>query len=180
MPLSAEDLRFNPPSFNRAVLSRTLEDLFDLQGELKPLIGERDQNTLVTTAGGQMFVLKVSGALEGPSVTDCQTRALQHLESTAPEIPVPRLIPNRHGHAASTITAAGAEHIVRLLSYLPGITFEDARDIPLGDVRLVGSFLGQVSRALASFEHPAADHFMPWDISNALIDSDELWATASR
>ena len=180
MPLSAEDLRFNPPCFDRAVLERTVADLFDLQAELEPLIGERDQNMLVTTPGGEKFVLKVSGSLEDPSVTECQTLALLHLERTAPEIAVPRIIPNRHGLAASTIVDDdGAEHIVRLLGYVEGITFDDAGDIAFDDLAAIGSFLGRLCHALASFQHPAADHFMPWDISNGLIDSDELWATAS-
>jgi Ser/Thr protein kinase RdoA (MazF antagonist) len=34
-------------------------------------------------------------------------------------------------------------------------------------------------RALTSFNHPAANHFMPWDISNGLIGSDQLWAYAA-
>ena len=180
MPLTAEDLRFNPPSIDPAVLTDTVVDFFGIEGELTPLVGERDQNMLVTTTAGERFVLKVAGSLEDPAVTECQTHALQHLERTAPEIPVPRIIMNRHGLAAATIVGDdGAKHVVRLLSYLNGVTYDDAGTITLSDARSIGLFMGEVSHALASFRHPAADHFMPWDISNGLIDDDELWTTAS-
>ena len=180
MPFSAEDLRFNPPSFDPAVLTRAAADLFDLRGELEPLIGERDQNMLLTTADGEKFVLKVSGALEDPLITEFQTCALLHLEKTAPEIPVPRIIPNRHGLSSDTLVGdGGTQHRVRVLSHLPGITFDDASDISLEDLRAIGVFQGRVCRSLASFQHPAAAHFMPWDVANGLLDSDELWASAS-
>lgn len=180
MPLTAEDLRFNPPSYDRDVLARAALDLYDLHAELEPLVGERDQNMLVTTAEGKKFVLKVSGSLEDPLVTELQTCALLHLEKTAPEIPVPRVIPNRHGLTADTFVGEdGTEHVIRLLEHVPGVTFDGASDIALEDLCAIGAFQGRVCQALASFEHPAANHFMPWDISNGLIDSDELWASAS-
>jgi len=180
MPLSAEDLRFNPPSFDRSVLARAAADLFGHRGELECLVGERDQNMLLTTAEGEKYVLKVSGSLEDPRVTDLQTCALLHLEKTSPELPVPRIIPNRHGLPSDTLVGDdGAQHVVRLLEHVPGITFEDAKGVGLEDLRAIGVFQGRVCRALASFEHPAAKHFMPWDISNGLLDSEDLWAGAS-
>ena len=98
MTLSAEDLEFSPPSLELALLKRALVDLFDIRGELEPLVGERDQNCRITTATGERFILKVSGSLEDPAITDCQTRALLHLERTcAGDLAVPRVIPNRGG-----------------------------------------------------------------------------------
>jgi Ser/Thr protein kinase RdoA (MazF antagonist) len=179
MPLSADDLRFNPPSLAAEVLSRAAGDLFGVHGEILPLVGERDQNTLVTTAEGESYVLKVSGALEDPLITDFQTRALLHLERTAPEIPVPRVVRNLHGQPSDHIVGAGEErHVVRLLTYIPGITFDDASAIADADLRAMGAFQGSVSLALASFRHPAARHFMPWDVSNGLLANEELWARA--
>ena len=74
MPLTVEDLRFNPPTFDQKVLGEAAADLFGVEGDLRPLVGERDQNMLVTTAGDERFVLKVSGPLEDTAVTESQTR----------------------------------------------------------------------------------------------------------
>lgn len=179
MPLSADDLRFNPPSLGGDVLARAAGDLFNIRGEMSPLVGERDQNTLITTAEGEKYVLKVSGALEDPLITDMQTRALQHLEQTTPEIPVPRVVPNRQGQPSDQLVGAGGVgHVVRLLTYIPGITFDEASDIAENDLRAMGAFQGCVSLALASFRHPASRHFMPWDVSNGLLADEELWACA--
>ena len=176
MSLSADDLRFNSPSFDRETLKAAAVDLFGVRGATVPLDGERDQNTLITTAEGEKYVLKVSGALEDPLVTDLQTQALMHLERVAPELSVPRVIRNRDKLASSRLLGASGEpHVVRLLTYLPGITFDEASAISREDLRAIGSFQGRVCQALASFRHPAANHFMPWDVSNGLLADPDLW-----
>jgi Ser/Thr protein kinase RdoA (MazF antagonist) len=181
MPLSADDLRFNSPSLDEQVLRRAAKDLFGIDGEFLPLVGERDQNTLVTTAEGEKYVLKVSGALEDPLITELQTRALLHIEQAAPDLPVPRIVRNRSGLPSDLLIGAGDQrHVVRLLTYLPGITFDDASAIAGEDLRAIGAFQGRVCLALASFQHPVARHFTPWDVSNGLLASDELWAYAAE
>jgi hydroxylysine kinase len=181
MALSADDLRFKAPNFHADVLRRAALELFGIRGELLPLIGERDQNTLITTDGGEQFVLKVSGAHEKPRITELQTQALLHLERTARDLPVPRIVRNRDGLASERLIAPGGNsHVIRLLTHVPGITFDDASAISDEDLQAIGNFQGRVCRALASFRHPAARHFMPWDISNGLVVDEELWSHAEQ
>jgi len=72
----------------------------------------------------------------------------------------------------------GARHIVRLLSYLPGLPFERGTFPTSAGLRAIGAFLARLCRALGSFSHPAARHFMPWDASNGLVSNASLWRTA--
>jgi len=67
---------------------------------------------------------------------------------------------------------------MRLVTYLPGITFDAARNVPAQSLEAIGEVQGKMCRALSEFDHAGADHFMPWDISNGLIRSDQLWAHA--
>ena len=124
--LTAEFLRFEPPRFSKARLLAEAERLFGVTGELKPLEGERDQNHRLTTAEGEAFVLKVSGATEDPGVVDFQIKALQHLERAAPDLPVPRIVETLEGRPAGAMASdEGQRHLVRLLTYLPGIPHDE-------------------------------------------------------
>jgi Ser/Thr protein kinase RdoA (MazF antagonist) len=65
---------------------------------------------------------------------------------------------------------------MRLVTYLDGTTFDDTQRLDSAAMRGIGAMVGALSTALASFEHPAADEFMPWDIANGLILDRELWS----
>jgi hypothetical protein len=55
--LTAADLRFNPPTFSKATLHDEIIKTFGLSGILKLLVGERDQNHLLTTDASQGLIL---------------------------------------------------------------------------------------------------------------------------
>lgn len=150
--------------------------LFGVTGKLKFLEGERDQNHLLTTEDGRRFVLKVSGASEDLGVVDFQIKALEHLERIAPDLPVPRVVPTLDGAPAGDICGeAGANHKVRLLTYLPGIPHSEGEDPSYKGVIAIGRFCGTLAKALADYQHPSARHFMPWDMNNGLLGSNTLW-----
>ena len=178
-PLTPEDLRFNPPCFGAAALLEIAAKQFGVSGTLGALEGERDQNHRLTTDDGRQFVLKVSGALEDPSVVDFQVQALLHLERVDPRLPVPRIQPTLDGAPSGEMRGDdGARHIVRLLSYLPGLPFEQGPAPSPRGLRSIGAFLARLCVALGSFSHPASRHFMPWDASNGLVSNASLWRTA--
>lgn len=180
MSLRPEDLKFNPPSFGDAAVRALLAEQYDLAGDLEPLEGERDQNLLLTTPEGLRFVLKISSPLEDPEVVDFQIRALLHLEAAAPDLPVPRVRRTRSGTSLSRIENEGKiVHRARLVTYLPGLTFESGAPPSLSGLRGIGRFQARLCLALESFSHPAASHFMPWDISNGLVVDDGMWAEAA-
>lgn len=178
-PLRLADLRLVPPTLPTAILASWATELYGLTGQLERLQGERDQNHRLTAPDGQQYVLKVSSALEDPATVDFQTKALLHLADAAPELPVPRVLPTLDGDHLTPRTAPdGATHVVRLLTYLPGISFEDGEVSPTALLQ-IGRFQGRLCRALADFRHPAAHAFMPWDLNNGLLGTDALWAGAS-
>ena len=180
MSLRPEDLKFNPPTFGHAAVSALLAEQYDLAGDLEALEGERDQNLLLTTPEGGRFVLKISSPLEDPEVVDFQVRALLHLEAAAPDLPVPRVRRTGSGGALSRLeNEAKIVHRARLVTYLPGPTFDCGAPPSLRGLRGIGGFQARLCLALEGFSHPAASHFMPWDISNGLVVDDGLWAGAA-
>lgn len=144
-----------------------LQSRFDRSGTIKALGSERDLNFLVTGKDGQNFVLKFSNSSEAAQVTDFQAMALAHIARVAPELPVPRIIPNSDGTLVAEITAGdGRKHMVRLLSWLDGVPIDESAYQP--DIAsMLGSVLASIGRALREFEHPGANYALLWDLKNA-------------
>lgn len=154
------------PNFSDDALRRIAETCFGKAGDLKSLVSDRDQNVRLST-GGDAWVLKVANAGEDPASIDFQNAMLLHLEATAPDLPVPRLVRTRDGAYIAEHTENGAVYKIRMLSYLRGRPLAETERSPelLEDL---GALMGRVSAALQSFSHPAA--YRPdflWALDNA-------------
>jgi 4-aminobutyrate aminotransferase-like enzyme/Ser/Thr protein kinase RdoA (MazF antagonist) len=168
--LSAEDLNFNPPRFAVDRLRAFAGEYFGVSGTLEALDGERDQNHCLVTAEGKCFVLKVSAIGEDPAAVDFQVGALLHLAQFAPALPVPRVIASLRGNPVEWLEGEdGARHMVRLLSWLPGIPFSRGAALTPLAFRNIAAFQAQLARGLRGYFHPNARHFVAWDIQRALI-----------
>ncbi|MDH3380264.1 MAG: phosphotransferase [Gammaproteobacteria bacterium] len=168
--LTPEDLRFNPPRFDKTVLSAYARSTFGKEGKLKPLSGERDQNHRLTTSDGAKYVLKVSGVDEDAAVVDFQVKALTHIANIAPELNVPRIVPTLDRTPIGILADdAGHRHQVRLLTYVSGVSYWDEPVPSLPVIKKIGAFQGKLCKALESCAHPASQRFMPWDTNNGLV-----------
>jgi len=171
-----QDLRFTPPNIPDDVLTDFLRQTYGVQGRLKRLAGERDQNIWVRPDHGNGYVFKIASPDEDAQLVDFQIKALRHLEDTDPTLPVPRLVPALDGAMETRLPMpdSGADYAVRLLTFLPGIPLSDAPAPGFEAISDIGALLGRVARAFVSFDHPASSHFMPWNILNGLVVSDML------
>ncbi len=166
---------FAPPSLDENELARIAATHFGVAGELAELRGEREQNALISSAHGSV-VLKVAGTSEDLLTLDFQCRALEHVALHDPSLPVPRIVPSLSG-AAIAMAAVGSEQMpVRMLTYLPGRTFDDLAAISPAGLSGVGAFQGRLASVLATFTHPGADAFMPWALDSGMLDNSDLWA----
>jgi 4-aminobutyrate aminotransferase-like enzyme/Ser/Thr protein kinase RdoA (MazF antagonist) len=143
-----------PPSLTEAQLADLAETVFGLHGTMKPLQSERDQNVRLRTGQGDV-VLKVANVAEAHADLDLQCAALTHLAAVAPDLAVPRLVATKHDTALGTFAVGTAEHLVRCVSYVPGVPFAEVDHTPELFTAL-GRSLGQLSAGLAGFGHPAA------------------------
>ena len=129
---------------------------------LQALSSERDCNFRVDGPEGR-FVLKLANPAEPRAVTRLQTEALLHVQHTAPQLPVPRVIPTLQG--AAEASHAGAA--LRLLSWLDGQPLSEAPRSPAQRAAIAGTHAGLV-QALADFRYDAAKPHLQWDIQHAL------------
>lgn len=135
------------------------EKCFRIQASARELPSERDQNFLLTAGDGERFVLKIANLREQREVLEAQNAMMNHLQQ--PVEFCPRVVPAVTGEEIVTVEG----RFVRLLTYVPGEPLAKVeRESPelLYDL---GRKLGQLSRALVGFDHPAAHRDFYWDLA---------------
>jgi len=151
-------LSLPPPGLDEGTLARVTQDHWGLTGTLTRLSSERDLNHRLTTATAS-YTSKLSNPAEPPEQTDFQTRALLHVAATDPGLPIPRVVPTRDGSPILFLP----EGALRLLSWCPGTPVAHLPRTP-ALARATGTALARLTAALDSFDHPAADHILLWDL----------------
>lgn len=151
------------PAEARALLARH----YGRDVSVTPLAAEKDQLFDVTDTAGGRYILKIAHPTETDGAATLQLGVLLHLETTAPDVPVQRVIRAVDGAPGVRITdAAGAGRNLRLVTYLDGALFRHNR-AGLAQARALGRGWAGLGRHLAGFEHPDLHLPSVWDIREA-------------
>src|SRR5256885_9807747 len=149
--------------------------LFGIEAAAHALAGEYDDNFRLREAGGGEFVLKIMHPDRERGFVEMQCAVLQHLVTTAGELPLPRVVPSLRGESCvQTKVKDGSQRIVWLLTYLRGKTLAEFQPHTPDLLEGLGRFLGKLSRGLADFSHPGAQRELKWDASRTAWIRDYL------
>ncbi len=141
-----------------------LAERYGLRAErLERLDTERD-DTFRFTAGGRDLVLKVAHPQDSEAIVDLQVRALVHAAETDPELPLQTIVRTVDGELATVWNG----RVARVYSWMEGTLARGLAPTPR-QLHAAGAMLGRLSRALADFEHPAADRELAWDLTRLPI-----------
>lgn len=135
--------------------------------------GEFDQNLRVTDTTGEHYLVKISTLGDtAPSTADWHERILLHLRDTAPELPLPRLIPAVDGRLHVIAATSRGDRMIRVLTWLSGAPLAEQEQHSDALVTELGEVAGRISTALASMPEPAAAITHDWDMrrARAVID----------
>src|SRR5215467_11728921 len=100
--------------------------------------------------------------------SEMQCAALDRLRKKAPHLPLPRVQPTKQLTQFTEITdSADHQRLVWMLSFLPGLTLEQAHPHSSEILEDLGRCLGELDAALATFAHPAVHRELKWDSSHA-------------
>ena len=130
------------PAFTDDEVAGLAHELFGIDGAMRALESERDQNAQV----GE-HVVKIAHAAEDRTALELQHAALAHLAATDPLLPLPRVAP------PGIVEHRG--HFVRAVSFLPGVPYATVPHTPALR-RELGRYMGRLSRTLQGFGHRAA------------------------
>ena len=152
-----------PGSIDHATVRAFLRDCYGADGELVSHAGEEACNVEMRNAG-QRWMLKALPASWPHALAELQTSALLHAAQHGCASLLPRLVRTKQGHATAHIEHDGQSRSVFATTFLPGRAFADVAPLKPALLRSVGRALGQLSRALSGFDHPAAHRELRWDL----------------
>lgn len=145
---------------------RLVEKSYGLNGALVRIPTEKDDSFRFRD-GDESYLVKVSAPDEDPAIVQLQTACMEHLERTAPELPVQRVVRSLDGDPQVLIPAREGtfDRVLRLMRFLPGDLLAN-HDASAGQLRLVGSSCARLGLALQDFDHPRADRLLLWDLKH--------------
>ena len=145
--------------------ARALRTCFGLSGQLDRLPGEADDNFALRTGDGRRYVVKFAHLRADPEVVSVQVRVLQHLESVAAGLPVPRVVPAVDGQSWAVVPAGPLRgRVVHVLSYLDGRLLRSV-ETSAALRRRLGETLALLGQALRTFDDPLVHRPLLWDIA---------------
>jgi Ser/Thr protein kinase RdoA (MazF antagonist) len=156
------------PTLTAANAEAIAVSCYGVHASAEPLPGERDQNFRLDVDGKPAYVLKIANGSESLDMIEAQ-HAVAAI-ALAAGLPVQRVERTLTGDDHATHNG----HIVRLLHWLPGATLASAATYSPELLRSLGATLGQLTRALVGYDHPAAHRTFHWDVARADVVVAEL------
>ncbi|WP_432180708.1 aminotransferase class III-fold pyridoxal phosphate-dependent enzyme [Streptomyces sp. NBC_00063] len=172
-----------PPSIAAAgtrlpvsTLARILESHFGITcTDQQMLGGEVDQNVKVVDASGQPHFVRVTRTLPDSTDVAWQNSLLQHLASTAPELPVPQLVQTMAGRPQVEVEHEGQTFVVRVMTWIPGRVLAEIEEHPADLLRELGVMAGRLSLGLSGMDEPVGLAMHDWDMRCAdVVVADAL------
>jgi Ser/Thr protein kinase RdoA (MazF antagonist) len=93
---------------------------------------------------------------------------MRHINQNDDGLRCPQVIKTQNDETITAVSAPdGTQHLVTLLTYLPGNLFVHTQPQTPKLLHSLGSFMGRLDKALNTFTHPAAPTELRWDLKNA-------------
>jgi len=157
----------NAPRFSADEAARVAREAFGVDGEVRELPSERDQNFRLRTPDGREFVLKIANPGETLERLEFQNEVMARLADDAGGPLAPRPLPA--GNGASIVTVPGRDgepHHVRLVEYIPGLPLGEARPHSPRLLMDLGAFAARIDRALAALPPRDYQPDLIWNLKN--------------
>ncbi|MEM7208576.1 MAG: aminotransferase class III-fold pyridoxal phosphate-dependent enzyme [Pseudomonadota bacterium] len=157
-----------PPDFSAAKINELANVHFGIQGEVEPLVGERDQNARLITPDGRSYTIKIANTDESLALLDLQNAAMAHIAESGLRVPIPLTDEKNNPIVFVKNENHNSRHAFRILHYLDGVLFSSAEK-SLELLESLGDFLGRISCSLQSFSHHESHRpdFL-WNLDNCL------------
>jgi 4-aminobutyrate aminotransferase-like enzyme/Ser/Thr protein kinase RdoA (MazF antagonist) len=156
------------PSLPAELVARRIREAYGLEGSLRPLAAEWDQNFQLDTDRAGSFVVKLANAGTTTAELELQNAALTWLDHHCREPAAPRVVSSSSGETiCSLVDEKGTPIRMRVLTHLPGVPLSSLRSLSDTLVERLGRTLGEIDRCLAGFEHAAMNRRIDWDLRRA-------------
>lgn len=142
---------------------------YGISAQVSPLAGEVDFNFRLKTSDNKQYVFKMSRPDEVVESIDFQAAMMDHLANKELSLILPQSIKALNGDPrVRMVDKNGLDRYIRLQSWVPGRMMVDVNPHSPELLSSLGKACGQLSEALADFDHPYAHRFYKWDPSQSL------------
>ena len=147
---------------------------YGLEGRLERLAGE-NLNYLLATPGGEKFVFKAVDELSTEESAGMEFALLEHARNAGFPLELPLIMKtyNRNIEAGIKLPLNGS-YKARIISFVSGDVLENYSDISKNLLKDTGKTLALFDKAVADFDHPAADRRHDWELARAHQHRDKL------
>ena len=149
---------------SQAQAEEIARECYGFTGRAERLPAEYDDTFRLVTPDGTSRLLKVGAAAPDAAEASFQTAVLLHLERTAPELPVQRVVSTLDGRP-ELVLGGPRQRVVRMTTYLDGRPLSKA-PVTKALRRDIGATLARLDRALRPLRHPGANRTHLWDLQN--------------
>ena len=157
-----------PPKLSESEVSNSVQEYYGLEGTLHPLPGDRDQNFLLESPGGQKHVVKVSSLDEVQEIIEFETEMITRLSNDTNGL-IPSVIPAISGTSLVTHENKQGHHYrLRILEFLPGTLLAEVN--PRTDALLMnlGERMAELGSVLGAYpDHPPPRINFEWALGRA-------------
>lgn len=161
--------------FSSAQATELINNNYGIKSTATALPGELDQNFKIVSDNGGTFILKIARPDTKSEELEFQNALLQYLEKTQPDIPAPRVKRTLDNQELVQLKDA-QEHIrhIRLITWIDGRLWNHVN--PKTDTLKLdlGRKTGDITTALAGFDHPFAHRKLAWDTAQSLWIKEKL------
>ena len=156
------------PAFSTEQAGHLVRRLFELDGLLQPLNGERDLNYLLVT-DHEKFVFKIANQQEPYSMLECQHQVMQILARSGLWQRAAVSVNSVNGKFIERVTSeTGGTHFCRVLPYCEGRLLSSVSPHPPELLFDLGKKLALMDKSLLDFKHDALDRPLLWRMTDAL------------
>lgn len=165
--LLGDELATAAPVISEAYAESLLKQEFGLAVTCRSIWGEKDA-IFITDGRGARYLVKFINPGEPFRVSEMHTNVLRHLERTAPEVPVQRVVLSREGKGVVNIAdEAGKACLCRVVTLIPGVQQESVVRTHAQRYR-IGELLADMQDALKDFTDVVEEQSITWDVKRVL------------
>jgi Ser/Thr protein kinase RdoA (MazF antagonist) len=155
------------PTLSIAAAADLLARTFGYSSQLTVLPGWSDQNFRAKLSDGREAVLKISHPSERRALLELQHEVMERLSTAPTPYRFPTSIRATDGSHISRVEVASDVLFVRLLSWVDGVPFAQAKPKHLRLFESLGHMLGTVDSVLAELDPAPVRHDFSWDLRRA-------------
>ena len=160
--------------FTESFVESLTAEHYGLTVTAKALTGEYEFNFLLKAKDGTKYIFKAASDEHSFDFFDAQAKIVQHLQQSGIADRFYKFISNLDGDPMTIVNTDNKKYYLRLLTYLEGEFWINAKEKPDTLYYNLGDFLGKMDKALQNFSHPAMHRPYVWDINRAADANNKL------